>query len=129
MTLIDKYRYGIREVGGRSVLMHIVVAEKAVGRRLKDEERVHHVDCDGHNNGPWNLVVCPNEEYHRLLHLRQEALDACGNANWKKCRYCKEYEDPEKLKSYVRKDAKTPRYYHPTCHREAVAKQRLRKIK
>jgi hypothetical protein len=106
---------------------HSLKAARAIGRPLKNEERVHHVDGNGKNNRPHNLVVCPSEEYHKLLHSREEALDECGNAGWKKCRYCKVYSDPVLLKSYNRKDAKTPRYYHPSCHRDAVAELRLKR--
>lgn len=106
---------------------HQKTAEKAIGRVLCQGECVHHVDGNGKNNNNTNLVVCPNEEYHKLLHSRQEALDTCGNANWKKCRVCKKHDDPNNLKSYQRKDALSKRFYHTDCHRKMVADQRAKR--
>ena len=122
-----RYSYGVREVGGRSILLHILKAEEVLKRRLNKGECVHHVDNNGWNNSNSNLVICPSEGYHKLLHMRTEALEATGNANSKKCRYCKEWDDPKNLKSYERKDAHTPRYYHTVCHRKMSAANRAKK--
>lgn len=79
-------------INGIRQLEHIVIAEKAIGRKLKKGEEVHHVDGNGTNNSNNNLVVCPNHAYHFLLHIRQRALDATGDANKRKCKYCKEWD-------------------------------------
>lgn len=76
---------------------HNVVAERALGRKIKKPEVVHHVDGKKSNNTPSNLVVCPNHAYHMLIHRRQNALDACGNADWIKCSLCKKYDDPKNM--------------------------------
>lgn len=57
---------------------HIVVAEKAIGRKLKyitpghpDNEVVHHINGNKLNNGNNNLLVCTHA-YHTELHHRLE---------------------------------------------------------
>jgi len=67
-------------------------AEKVVGRPLKTTEDVHH-----HTDG--TLVICEDESYHKLLHIRTAALAACGHANWRKCCRCNEYDSPENLQT------------------------------
>jgi hypothetical protein len=76
---------------------HQIIAEHALGRKLKRPEEVHHVDGIGSNNVPFNLVVCPNRAYHMLLHRRQRAMDACGNPNFMPCQFCKKYDDPKSM--------------------------------
>ena len=93
--------------------LHSVIAERALGRRLKGAEQVHHVDGNSWNNENSNLVICPNMEYHKLLHMRTAALEACGNPNWVKCSYCKKYDAPEAL--YIRKGGSS---YHRECRNE-----------
>jgi hypothetical protein len=56
---------------------HVILAEKALGHPLPNGSLVHHMDRDGTNNNsksPWNLVVCPNQKYHLLLHAKARAL-------------------------------------------------------
>ena len=53
---------------------HILVAEKALGKRLPTGAVIHHIDGNGANNTKSNLVVCPNEQYHKLLHTRERWL-------------------------------------------------------
>lgn len=48
---------------------HILIAERALGRRLKKNEVVHHIDGDRQNNMHSNLMVC-SVGYHRWLHER-----------------------------------------------------------
>jgi len=51
-------------------MLHVLVAEKALGKTLPKGAVVHHVDGNRKNNEPTNLVVCPNQAYHLLLHKR-----------------------------------------------------------
>lgn len=104
--------------GGRRTFEHILVAERALGRRLPPGAVVHHVDEDPSNNTPTNLVICPDKAYHKLLHVRQDAMNACGNPNWRKCKHCKRYDDPAALVIYTGKSG-TISPQHPQCARDA----------
>lgn len=57
-------------IKSRRTYEHIVVAERALGKPLPNGAVVHHVNLDTHDNRPCNLVICPDEAYHRLLHKR-----------------------------------------------------------
>lgn len=106
-------------------LEHVVVAERALGRKLPRGAEVHHVNEIKTDNSPSNLVICPNRQYHQMLHYRSRALDACGNANYCKCEYCKGYDDPANLTRQDRGRAGI-RYRHKACH---AANQLARKHK
>jgi hypothetical protein len=43
------------------------VAEKKIGRKLKDNEIVHHLDGNSSNDDPDNLFVCESQSEHMLL--------------------------------------------------------------
>jgi hypothetical protein len=98
---------------------HIVVAQRALGKPLPKGAEVHHVDEDKSNNAPCNLVVCPSNAYHQLLHVRTDALRACGNANFRRCCFCKVYDDPSNL-SFIRGG----RCYHKRCNASYQLKRR-----
>lgn len=57
---------------------HRVVAEKALGKPLPPGAVIHHVDGDKANNAPSNLVICPNQAYHGILHQNRRVLDGGG---------------------------------------------------
>lgn len=61
--------------GNRYRMAHVLKAEKALGKPLPKGVIVHHVNGDpADNDAPWNLVVCPDQDYHLLLHRRAQAL-------------------------------------------------------
>ena len=88
------------------VLEHRLKVEKAINRYLTRKEQVHH---HYNKDSSATLILCPNQTYHRLLHTREEALRYCGNANWRKCAYCKEYDE---LKNMT---ISTQHVYHNLC--------------
>lgn len=47
---------------------HRVVAERMLGRKLKKNEVVHHIDLNKQNNAEKNLVVLPSNSEHSHLH-------------------------------------------------------------
>lgn len=76
---------------GAGTLVHIALAEKALGKKLPKGAEIHHVDEDKTNNNPDNLVICPNHSYHALLHARQRILAAGGTPGKQKiCGMCKQ---------------------------------------
>jgi hypothetical protein len=106
---------------GESGREHVIVAERAIGHRLPKGAIVHHVNGIRTDNRNSNLVVCPNDSYHQLLHVRQRALAACGNANFRKCDYCPKYDDPSIMKSHGN------RYFHPECRANVFRINRIRR--
>ena len=103
---------------------HVVVAERALGRPLPASAVVHHVNEVPGDNRPENLIICPDEAYHNLLHKRMRALAACGNANFLKCKVCKQYDARANL--FCEKNDR--HHWHRSClnasqrkrHREAA---------
>lgn len=98
--------------GERVKFEHVVIAERALRKPMPQGAVVHHVDLNPSNNDPANLVICPSQAYHLLLHQRQRAMDACGNPNWRKCGFCKRYDDPVNLR--ILKNPRTSPY-HAEC--------------
>ncbi len=47
--------------------VHVMMAEKVVGRPLRKGEVVHHINCDPSDNRPSNLLIC-TVAYHKWLH-------------------------------------------------------------
>lgn len=68
---------------------HVAVAEKALGRRLPDGAQVHHVDEDRRNSANRNLVICQDQAFHHLLHVRARVVRAGGDPNTQRfCAVC-----------------------------------------
>lgn len=51
---------------------HRVIAEQKIGRKLRSDEHVHHIDNNKHNNSPDNLLVLTRSE-HLTIHARDVA--------------------------------------------------------
>ena len=93
--------------------------EHILNRPLRSANQIHHIDGNSQNNSNSNLVVCEDQEYHHLIHMRARALKECGHKDWKRCTYCKTWDAPDNL--YI-----GAKYAH---HKECVnayEKQRLR---
>lgn len=108
----SKTAQGYIRYGSKLRPMHALIAERAMGKKLPAGAQVHHVNGIKDDNRPENLVVCPDGKYHALLHLRQRALDACGNAGYRICAFCSTYSDPATMQ------ASGSQYRHRDCYNE-----------
>lgn len=75
------------------VLEHRLVMEKEIGRFLKKEEIVHHIDKNRKNNALSNLILFNNESEHQTFERFWEKLRLCVTGgiindrdNWKNVR-------------------------------------------
>ncbi len=80
--------------------VHVLIAEKALGKTLPKGAEVHHWNKNKLDNRPENLLICPSAAYHALIHQRMRAYEACGHADWRRCRFCKKYDDPKAMRVY-----------------------------
>ena len=110
--------YRIHEINGIRKFDHVRNAETALGRELPPAAIVHHVNENKLDNANTNLVICPDQAYHKLLHIRTDALNACGNANWRRCKYCKQYDDPVNLLLW-KNGRRVPHAAHAACSKQA----------
>jgi len=98
------------------VLSHIVEAEKALGRFIPENIPIHH-----YNNK--QLVICEDNSYHRILHVRTNALRKSGNAKYRKCMVCGKYDAIENMHKRKGRNA----FYHTLCDNRRTKEQYLRK--
>lgn len=99
---------------------HIVMAEKALGKALPPGSQIHHFP---HKGNFTNLVICQDWEYHILLHIRYRAFLACGNPNFRKCSFCKKYDDIKNLYCFPNRY----QYHHRSCKQSYKKHRRLLK--
>lgn len=70
------------------VRIHRARAERALGRPLPANAVVHHADGSKADDAP--LVICENQAYHFLLHIRTRVVQAGGDPNTERiCGRCK----------------------------------------
>jgi hypothetical protein len=104
------------------VYEHTLVAEKALGRYLPDGVEIHHFNERKADNRGSNLVICPSHKYHLLLHVRMDALMASGNPDWRKCPYCKQYDDTSNMSLHKSKVSDGYFYHLKCCNAYRVGK-------
>ena len=99
------------------------ICEKILGKPLLSSNIVHHVDENPLNDSNNNLVLCENRGYHKLLHQRTNAYKICGHVNWRKCQYCKKYDNLDNLTQNG-----THTYHKNCCNKYAAKRREYKKI-
>lgn len=114
-------RYSIGDGNRRyNIKLHVLIAEMAIGKALPKEAVVHHINGVRNDNRNANLLICPDNAYHQLIHARAKAYDSCGNPDWCKCKFCKTYDAIENLTSFKdKRRSKSKQYYHKICARNS----------
>lgn len=96
--------YASIRLNGKEILLHRWIAGLALGRSLKSNELVHHVNYNKLDNRKKNLVICKEDSYHMILHARTDIILAGGHPDkhyvCNKCRELKELADFPKNKSH-----------------------------
>jgi hypothetical protein len=76
---INTAGYRLLTINGKRVYEHVYVAEKALGKSLPPNAVVHHMNEDpADNHTPFNLILCPDQAYHMLLHKRMRDMKYNG---------------------------------------------------
>ena len=71
---MGRYRY--KKVHGKKVQEHILVWERANGRKLPEGYDIHHIDGNGRNNDLSNLMLIEHGEHAKLHHeMRRKGID------------------------------------------------------
>ena len=63
-----------RAFGNGCVYEHVLVAEEMLGRHLKEEECVHHIDLNRQNNDKSNLIIFTTNSDHISYHAGGEKI-------------------------------------------------------
>lgn len=111
-----EYLYGVcpdhpKAIKHGYVLLHRLIAENMIGRRLNNNEVVHHMDGNKKNNAESNLQVMQKNEHMSLHgHERRKADKTHGTLSsyrYCKCVLCKKAKSAWQ-KSYMEKRHKLP---------------------
>jgi len=99
----------------RRVRKSRVLGEAALGRAFRAGECVFHADLRTDNDTPGTLVVC-DFALRQVLLWRAKAYQATGNANARKCVYCKRWDTQPSL-TILRLSGGSIQAYHQECKR------------
>lgn len=86
-------------------------ASEALGKPLPKRAVIHHARTG-------EIVLCQNQAYNMMLCHREWALKACGNANYRKCWLCKQYDDPKNMVPSQNNYGVNKTFYHRACFNE-----------
>ena len=108
-----------RPNGGGLVREHRAAAQEIIGGELPPGAIVHHINGNRQDNRPENLFICKDHSEHFKIHRQEIALQECGHADWRKCRYCHQYDSPENLVSTGSRGMQ-----HKSCHNQRNRERR-----
>lgn len=109
--------------GNRKKYEHRLLAEKALGRPLDKQNQIHHFVGKDNAQG---LVICEDDAYHKLLHIRQRVLEAGGDPNADKiCSRCKSIKPTTDFPK-TRRNSDGLHCYCRTCSADIRAKYHRR---
>ena len=96
-AFVDRYGYRMvlapeRGKASKYAAEHVLFAEQSIGRQLRHDEVVHHLDGNPSNNAADNLYVCTRSQ-HKKLHAQLEGLAfefvRIGMIRWNGESYCR----------------------------------------
>ena len=114
--------------GHGSIQEHVVIAERVLRKRLPLGAMVHHVNEDQIDNCPNNLVICQDQAYHKLIHVRTRAYKQTGNPNARKCKFCPIWILPTEQDIRIhRQKGRSASFSHGECARNYDRQSYLRR--
>jgi hypothetical protein len=103
------------------VLHHRIVVENKLGRMLTEGEVVHHLDNNGRNNDPDNLMVIATQSDHSSLHGSQKSrafIDlVCGHCSKEFKREVRQVKAKKQFKYYCSRHCMGLAYLEKSNHR------------
>ncbi len=97
-------KYKAKRINKKTKQVHRIVMEEHLGRKLRKEEVVHHIDGNKSNNDINNLMLFPTKSVHTKYHLQRGDLKLKSGDNKKKlingkvqCARCGELKIPSEF--------------------------------
>lgn len=75
---------------------HVWVMSRMIAAPVPEGMQVHHMDGDKLNNSPSNLMLC-DQAQHSRMHMYMASFAACGNPDWRICRFCGKYRPTHEM--------------------------------
>ena len=102
-----KYKY--KKINGKNIAVHRIKFELHLGRKLTNEEVVHHIDGNPSNNDINNLMLFPTKKAHTQYHYERGDLALRAGNNKKKeidgkfqCFVCEELKEKKEFLTDVK---------------------------